>query len=84
MHSLGHIAVVFQSLHGTSPQISQRRDFADEGFRIVFFQAMVLCFPRYLLDVTYTERTVPFESNPRLFASGFPGTGCLFEKPTNL
>ena len=28
----GDIAVVFQSLLGTVPQISQRRDFADEDF----------------------------------------------------
>ena len=48
MHCIGHIAVVFQSLHGTGPQISWRRDFADEDFRLVFFQAMVLSFPGIL------------------------------------
>ena len=46
-----HMAVVFQSLHGTGPQISQRWDFADEDFCLVLFQAVVLSFPGYLLDV---------------------------------
>ena len=46
MPCFGHIAVVFQSLHGTIPQISQRGDFAD-----VFFQAMAFSFPGYLLDL---------------------------------
>ena len=55
MPRFGRIAVVFQSLLGTSPQISQRRDFADEGFDMYFFQAMVLSFLRYLLDVALTE-----------------------------
>ena len=36
------------------PQISQRGYFADEAFRVVFFQAMVLHFPGYLLDVAQT------------------------------
>ena len=50
MPCFGRIAVIFQSLHGTCPQIPQRRDFADEE-RLVFFQAMVLSFLGYLLDV---------------------------------
>ena len=51
MPCFGRIAVVFQSLHGTGPQISQRGDFADEDVGLVFFQAMVLSFPGHLLDV---------------------------------
>ena len=46
-----------------------------------FVQAMVLSFPGYLLDEAWTERTVLFESIPRLFASGFPGAVFLSEKP---
>ena len=51
MPSFGRIAVVCQSLHGTGPQIVERRDFADGIFDLCFFKAMVFSFPGYLLDV---------------------------------
>ena len=46
----GRIALVFQSPSEICHQISQHRDWADEGVRLVFHSAMDLCFLGCLLD----------------------------------
>ena len=64
MPFFGHIALVFQSLHGTGPQISQRRDFADEIFDMYFSKRWSL-FSRVLAwrSVDLVNRTFSNRSN---------------------
>ena len=50
---LEHIALVFRSLRGTGPQVSKRKEFADVEVWLLFFQAMVISFPGYLLSEPY-------------------------------
>ena len=66
----GHIAVVFQSLHGTCPQISQRGDFADEELDIYFSLRWSFLF----LDTCLTLRRFSepyFRIDPKTLCVGF-------------
>ena len=53
----GRIALAFQSLPLTDPQILERTDFAREDWCVESHQAMDLCFPEYLCDVVCFLRT---------------------------
>ena len=76
MLCFGHIAVVFQSLRGTCPQISQRREFADEEVLTCIFPNDGPFFSRILAwrSVDWVNRT--FRIDPKTFCIGFP-RNCL-------
>ena len=76
MPCFGHIALVLQSIHGTGPQISSRRDFADEDVWLVFFQAMVLYFLGYLLELPL------WETNASHSCETQPNCGTIFTMAT--
>ena len=77
MPCIGHIAAVVQSLQRTCPQISQRRDFADEEFWHFFFSTMVLFFSRILAwrSVDFVNRTLWIEF--QTFCIGFLRHSCV-------
>ena len=66
MPCFGRIAPVFQSLHETYPQISQRRDFADEDFWFESLEAMDPLFLGCLRDVAQLSWIVLVVLVPRL------------------
>ena len=62
----GRIALVFQSPPEISPQVSQRRDGADEEVWLVFYSAMDHCLLGCLLDAAQLLRIVLIELVPKL------------------